>query len=99
MAWLFGGDDEGVWGVTTAVPAEVRPLSGYLDPDSHVYRCPADDGPNPWDRWRLVTMRQDGNFKNTVIRYFANEYDAEEERKKFLENPIDDVKENVDGNR
>jgi len=48
MAWLFGGDDEGVWGVTTAVPAEVRPLSGYLDPDSHVYRCPADDGPNPW---------------------------------------------------
>ncbi len=58
-----------------------------------------DDGPNPWDRWRLVTMRQDGNFKNTVIRYFANEYDAEEERKKFLENPIDDVKENVDGNR
>ena len=52
MAWLLGGDEEGVWGMTTALPAEVRPLYGYLDPDSHVYRCPADDGPNPWYRER-----------------------------------------------
>lgn len=48
MPHLYGGDDEGVFTVMLMVPAEVRPLYGYLEPESHVYRCPSDDGPNPW---------------------------------------------------
>ena len=53
MAWLYmgqlyGGDDIGGWPVTPMMPAEVRPLARYLNPYSHVYRCPADDQASPW---------------------------------------------------
>lgn len=53
MPYLYGGNDSstgqfGTWAITTAVPANDRPLFGYIDPESHIYRCPADDGPQPW---------------------------------------------------
>jgi len=45
---LIGGDDIGSWQVTWYVPAEERPLANYIDPNSHIWRCPADDHPLVW---------------------------------------------------
>jgi len=47
MPYLYGGDDIGSWQITTEGPAEVCPLYGYINPESHIYRCPADNGSNP----------------------------------------------------
>ena len=49
---LIGGDDTSSaghnWPITFLVPAEDRPMAGYIDPYSHLWRCPADDHPLPW---------------------------------------------------
>jgi len=48
MGSLIGGDDEGIWTVTSMLPANERPLAQYIEPTSKVYRCPGDDHPLPW---------------------------------------------------
>jgi len=46
--WTFTfGDDIGSWPPIAVVPADERPLAAYLDPYSHVYRCPSDNS-SPW---------------------------------------------------
>ena len=48
MSTFTFGDDIGGWPPIAVVPADERPLAPYINPYSHLYRCPSDDEPFPW---------------------------------------------------
>ncbi len=65
FTWMhiyIGGEDQGTWTNVAVVPLEARPLTAYIDPFSHVYHCPSDDGNGGMPWWEVATASYTFNY-------------------------------------
>ena len=79
--WFSGGDEPGAWAPIHSYPAGVRPLTTYIEPNSRVWRCPADDG---YDNhgiptWDYLTMSYLPNNHRLVTSMCGSRHDEVED--------------------